>query len=187
MGDFSKIKSLCSNPGWRYNCIYLLLFQLNSGSQGRFIVPNGPFFKFMHDLLLQKPGRISGILCSQGEIWKEQRNFMIKTLDILGFKNSSLEDIVLEKVESFCQFLKSKKGNSVEIAGLFNLTVVSILWKMTTGENIDFQDSKLQALRLNHFSSSYNLSYLNNLVMVFMQQLVSLQPPLFFSQPCFHG
>ena len=107
---------------------------------------------------------------------------MIKTLNILGLKNSSLEDIVLEKVESFCQFLKSKKGNSVQIAGLFDLSVLSILWKMTTGENIDFQDSKLQALRLNHFSSSYNLSYLNNLVMVFMQQLVSLQPPLLCSQ-----
>ena len=83
---------------------------------------------------------------------------MIKTLNILGLKNSSLEDIVLEKVESFCQFLKSKKGNSVEIAGLFNLTVVSILWKMTTGENIDFQDSKIQALRLNNFSFPSNLS-----------------------------
>jgi len=130
VGDFSKIKWLCSNPG----------------SQGRFIVPNGPFFKFMHDFRLQKPGRISGILCSQGEIWKEQRNFMIKTLNILGLKNSSLEDIVLGKVESFCQFLKSKNGNSVEIAGLFDLSVLSILWKMTTGENIDFQDSKLQAL-----------------------------------------
>ena len=72
---------------------------------------------------------------------------MIKTLNILGLKNSSLEDMVFEEVDSFCQFLKNKKGNSVEVVGLFNLSVLSILWKMITGENVDFQDSKLQALR----------------------------------------
>ena len=71
---------------------------------------------------------------------------MIKTLNILGLKNSSLEDMVFEEVERFCQFLKNKKGTPAEVVGLFNLSVLSILWKMITGENVDFQDSKLQAL-----------------------------------------
>ena len=110
-------------------------------------MPNGPIFNFIHDFRPQNPGRISGILGSQGEIWKEQRNFMIKTLNILGLKNSSLEHMVLEDVERFCRFLKNKKGNSVQVVGLFNLPVVSTLWKMITGENVDFQDSKLQELR----------------------------------------
>ena len=73
-------------------------------------MPNGPVFNFIHDFRLQKPGRISGILNSQGEIWKEQRNFMIKTLNIHGLKNSSLEDMVLEDVERFLQLLKKQEG-----------------------------------------------------------------------------
>ena len=72
---------------------------------------------------------------------------MIKTLNILGMKNSNLENMVLEDVERFCLFLKNKKGDSVQVDRLFNLPVVSTLWKITTGENVDFQDSKLQALR----------------------------------------
>ena len=110
-------------------------------------MPNGPIFRFIHDFRLQKPGRISGVLNSQGEVWKEQRNFMVKTLNTLGLRNSSLEDMVMEEVEKFCQFLDAKRGSPVQVVRLFNLPVLSVLWKMTTGDNVDYYDKKLQALR----------------------------------------
>ena len=108
-------------------------------------MPNCPVFKLIHDFRLQKPGRISGVLNSQGEVWKEQRNFMVKTLNTLGLRNSSLED--MEEVEKFCQCLEAKRDNPVQVVGLFNLPVLSVLWKMTTGDNVDYYDKKLQALR----------------------------------------
>ena len=64
-------------------------------------MPNGPLFKFIHDFGLQKPGRISGVLNSQGEVWREQRNFMVKTVNTLGLRNSSLEDMLIIMIRSY--------------------------------------------------------------------------------------
>ena len=72
---------------------------------------------------------------------------MVKTLNTLGLRNSSLEEMVLEKLEQFCDCLVEKHEKPVQIVGLFNLPVLSVLWKMTTGENVDFDDKQLQELR----------------------------------------
>ena len=87
------------------------------------------------------------MLNSQGNIWKEQRAFMVKTLNSLVLRNSGLQDMISEEVERFCGFLEEKKGTPVQVVGLFDLSVFSILWKMTTGKDANHQDSKLKALR----------------------------------------
>ena len=95
-----------------------------------------------------KSDRLSGVLTSQGTIWSEQRTFMVKTLNTLGLKKSSLEQTVVEEVERFCHFLEEKHEKPVEIVGLFNIPVLSNLWKMTAGEDVDYNGTKLQAFRL---------------------------------------
>eukprot|EP00092_Neocalanus_flemingeri_P026680 GFUD01028927.1.p1 GENE.GFUD01028927.1~~GFUD01028927.1.p1 ORF type:complete len:507 (+),score=66.69 GFUD01028927.1:38-1558(+) len=129
VGDFSKLKCLCSHPG----------------SQGRFIDPNSSVYKFFHDFRLQQPGRISGVLLSQGNTWKEQRQFMVKTFSTLGLRNSRLEEIIFKDVENLCHCLREKNENPLQVVGLFNM--FSILWNLTTGENTDYDDTKLQSLR----------------------------------------
>ena len=109
---------------------------------------NGPIFNFLHDFRMLKSDRLSGVLTSQGPIWIEQRNFMVKTLNTLGLKKSSLEQTVVEEVERFCHFLEEKHEKPVEIVGLFNIPVLSNLWKMTAGEDVDYNGTKLQAFRL---------------------------------------
>ena len=96
-------------------------------------MPNGPLFEFIHDFRLQKPGRISGVLTSQGDTWKEQRTFMVKTFNTLGLRNSSLETLAMEEVEKFCHCLGESEGEPFQVVGLFKLSVITILWKMTTG------------------------------------------------------
>ena len=122
------------------------IVQTHLGSQGRFIVPNGPFFEFIHDFRLQKPGRISGVILSQGETWKEQRTFMVKTLNTLGLRGSSLEKMVMEEVGKSCDCLGENDGQPVQVVDLFKLSVINILWKMTTGENVNNNDTKLRVL-----------------------------------------
>ena len=109
-------------------------------SQGRFIVPNGLFYKFIHDFRKQQPGRISGVLASQGDLWKTQKTFLVKTLNSFGVTNSNFEDTIMGEVDTFCHFLGEKKGGPVQGVGLFNLPVMSLLWEMTTGEKLQYDD-----------------------------------------------
>ena len=118
----------------------------NLGSQGRFIVPNGLFYKFIHDFRKQQPGRISGVLASQGDLWKTQKTFLVKTLNSFGVTNSKFEDTIMEEVDTFCHFLGEKKGGPVQGVGLFNLPVMSLLWEMTTGEKLQYDDEKLHLI-----------------------------------------
>jgi hypothetical protein len=95
-------------------------------------VPNGLFYKSIHDVHKQQPGRISGVLASQGDLWRTQKTFLVKTLNSLNVTNSSFEDMIMGEVEMFCHFLGEKKGGAVQGVGWFNHPVMSLLWEITT-------------------------------------------------------
>ena len=71
---------------------------------------------------------------------------MVKTLNTLGLRDSSLENMVMEEVGKICDCLEETEGQPVQVVGLFKLSVINILWKMTTGENVNNNDTKLRAL-----------------------------------------
>ena len=110
-------------------------------------MPNGLLYKFIHDFRKQQPGRISGVFASQGELWRAQKAFLTKTLSTFNMRNLSSEDLVMEEVERFFDLPGQKKARLVQGVGLFNLPVMSMLWKMTTEENLQYQDEKLDTIR----------------------------------------
>ena len=109
-------------------------------------MPNGLLYKFIHDFRKQQPGRISGVLASQGELWRAQKAFLTKTLSTFNMRNLSSEDLVMEEVERFFDLPGQEKARLVQGVGLFNLPVMSMLWKMTTEENLQYQDEKLDTI-----------------------------------------
>ena len=87
---------------------------------------------------------------------------MIKTLSKLGLGKSRLEDTILDEVEKFCHHLKEKQENPVEVVGLFNLPVLAILWKLTTGENVDYDDdTTLKKLKTFRWPLDLDLDYMS--------------------------
>ena len=84
---------------------------------------------------------------SQGDTWKENRNIMVKTLGRLGLGRSSLEEMVWREVEKFCQHLEEKNEEPEQVVELFNLPVVGMLWELTTGESLDYENIKLKEFR----------------------------------------
>jgi hypothetical protein len=84
---------------------------------------------------------------SQGDTWKENRNFMVKTLGRLGLGRSSLEEMVLREVENFCQYLEEKNEEPQQVVELFNLPVLGTLWEVTTGESVDYENIRLKEFR----------------------------------------
>ena len=109
-------------------------------TQARF---NGPLIKIFRYVRLQQHG-LSGVFLSQGPRWKEQRSLLVKTLNLLGLR--SCENMITEEVERFCEHLGEKKGNMVQVADLLKNTATNVLWKMTTGKSIKYDDPTFKIL-----------------------------------------
>ena len=48
--------------------------------------------------------------------------------------------MIAEELERFCEHLGKKKGNLVQVDGLFKDTASNVLWKMITGEFMEYDD-----------------------------------------------
>ena len=72
---------------------------------------------------------------------------MVKTLNKLGLGRSSLEEMVAGEVERFCQHLENREGTPEQVVDLFNLPVLGMLWELTTGEHVQYEDIKLRQFR----------------------------------------
>ena len=92
-------------------------------------------------------GSLAGLFLSQGETWKQQRRFTVKTLGEFGFGKSSMEEMVWEEAERFCDHLSSRLQEPVQVCGLFNISILNILWRMTTGDTFAYDDVKIKQFR----------------------------------------
>ena len=48
--------------------------------------------------------------------------------------------MITEELGRFCEHLGKKKGNLVQVAGMFKDTATNVLWKMITGEFMEYDD-----------------------------------------------
>lgn len=52
----------------------------------------------------------SGVIFSNGNIWKQQRRFALSTLKYFGFGKKSLEPVILEEFTHCAQEIRAYKG-----------------------------------------------------------------------------
>jgi len=127
VGDYDTLRYLLNHPH----------------VQNRVTNFTGPLYKQLMENRGQKEGYLQGIMHSQGEIWREQRKFTVRTLREFGFGRGSMEDLVQDEFSKFSDHLDTYKGEYIEISGLFNLPVINVLWEITTGEIFSYQDPKM--------------------------------------------
>jgi len=88
-----------------------------------------------------------GIIFPDGDLWREQRKFGVKTLRQLGVGKSSLEDKMVDETKNMIQYLKSiisTKGNLVEMDDFFDLPCLNIIWGLVNSTRFDYEDEKLK-------------------------------------------
>ena len=86
---------------------------------------------------------ISGVISNDGESWVEQRRFTLRNLRDFGFGKNSMENIVMEEVQTVINWMKKKEGQPVTLDRKFSLSVLNALWNIMTGERYDHNDPEL--------------------------------------------
>lgn len=81
----------------------------------------------------------SGIVNTEGEVWEEQRRFVLRKLRDFGFAKTSMEGMILEEVNSMLEWFRNTKGTPVSCHRIFNSAVVNSLWHIVSGEKSEWK------------------------------------------------
>jgi hypothetical protein len=72
-----------------------------------------------------------------GQFWQEQRRFTMRHLRDLGFGKTSIEDQMMGEVGDLIKDIENKsqsdKDRVVDLKGIFQVSVVNILWAIIAG------------------------------------------------------
>ncbi|XP_024893814.1 methyl farnesoate epoxidase-like [Temnothorax curvispinosus] len=101
--------------------------------------PNG----FVHRL--RTGGERRGVLFTDGDVWRDQRRFALRTLKEFGFGNGTMEDIILNDAVSLTTTIESL-SKSGPITNLYNITSIAVLnslWTLVAGARFDLENPKL--------------------------------------------
>lgn len=87
---------------------------------------------------------------NDGHDWQEQRRFSLRHLRDLGFGRTSSEGLIQEEIHDLADEIHSKSlahpQRVVNLKGMFNLSLINILWALIGGERFKRNDVKLSHL-----------------------------------------
>ena len=72
--------------------------------------------------------RLVRMLFNDGEEWKTQRRFILKTLKDFGFGKKSLEGVLVEEADNIGEFFRQQNGKPILVQNLFNVAILNVLW-----------------------------------------------------------
>ncbi|CAG9763051.1 unnamed protein product [Ceutorhynchus assimilis] len=84
---------------------------------------------------LRSFGLRKGITGVDGELWKEQRAFLVSHLRALGFGRSAMEEMIKEEIKDILNLIENSK-EGIDLSATVSPSVVNILWKLTSGKSI---------------------------------------------------
>nr|QST15069.1 CYP370B2 protein [Diaphanosoma celebensis] len=90
----------------------------------------------------------TGILITDGDVWKEQRRFVMRHLRDFGFGKSSMEGMILDGVQDVLNdlefLIKSSFDGHISLENLFTAAFVNITWALVAGKRIPRGDPQLE-------------------------------------------
>ena len=89
----------------------------------------------------------AGMFFTDGQLWHEQRHFVVRHLRDLGMGKKLLETMVADEYSLFAERIKKRVGQEVKANDLFITIVLNIIWKMVADERFDYDDPKLKQLQ----------------------------------------
>jgi methyl farnesoate epoxidase / farnesoate epoxidase len=100
--------------------------------------PDGFFFR------IRTFNKRLGIVFTDGDLWKSQRNFSVKTLKTLGFGKSSMVDKIERESEELIKYYEKHDGDVISIQNetnnIFDISVMNVMWTLLRGEQYELDD-----------------------------------------------
>ncbi|GLV44385.1 Cytochrome P450 305a1 [Carabus blaptoides fortunei] len=96
-------------------------------------------------LRLRCMGRLKGIVCTDGPLWAEQRNYLVRCLKNAGFGKKTMESLIVEELADILKQFQ-EKGPDVEFEPILEPSVLNIVWSLLTGMRLHHEDPRLQNL-----------------------------------------
>ena len=91
--------------------------------------------------VLLGPDKEPGIIFASGESWKEQRKFVINSLQKLALNSSAMEDRILNEVEYFIEELGGNIGDKpFEIKNMIARGVTNVIFGIVAGKHYEYDD-----------------------------------------------
>lgn len=93
-------------------------------------------------------GQRLGVVHNDGPEWQEQRRFSLRHLRDLGFGKTSSEGLIREEIDDLMDEIRLQSGRNqpVDFKGMFNLSLINILWALIGGERFKRDDVRLARL-----------------------------------------
>ncbi|ODM89323.1 Cytochrome P450 2C1 [Orchesella cincta] len=114
------------------------IYSIKMGTEDeRFILPPKLNWKRFNPVLYVFGGG-NGIINAQGHVWETQRNFTLRKLRDAGAFKSSIEGFLQEEASTLIKYFEQRAGESITGTRLFNGPVINALWKIISGESIDW-------------------------------------------------
>ena len=92
---------------------------------GRF--PKSKMLKVNIKLLMDN---ISRLIFNDGESWKSQRRYALKTLKDFGFGKKGLENVLIEEADRIGDYFRELDGKPTLVLNLFNVAILNVLWQI---------------------------------------------------------
>ncbi|XP_014487656.1 PREDICTED: methyl farnesoate epoxidase-like [Dinoponera quadriceps] len=86
-----------------------------------------------------------GVIFTDGDVWREQRRFTLRTLKQFGFGKITMEDIILNDAVALVNKVESMAASG-PITNLHNITSIAVLnslWTLVAGSRFELENPKL--------------------------------------------
>ena len=112
---------------------------------GNKIYQNITIYYFLTDYRL-----MTGLMFIDGEFFSQQRRFALRHLRDFGFGRTSMEDLIHEEIRDLMTEIRERSAsdpnNVVDFKGIFNLSVLNVIWALIGGERFNRNDARLTQL-----------------------------------------
>ncbi|XP_043541535.1 cytochrome P450 2F2-like, partial [Chiloscyllium plagiosum] len=88
----------------------------------------------------------TGVIFSDGKLWRENRKFVISALRGFGMGKKSIEDRISEEASFLVNVFESHKGQPFETARILNSAVSNIICSILFGDRFDYDDKIFNSL-----------------------------------------
>ncbi|XP_037798084.1 cytochrome P450 2C42-like [Penaeus monodon] len=103
-----------------------------------------------------------GILGSSGELWQEQRRFVLRHLRDLGFGKTSLEPLMILEVKELMDHIALQRDKPIAMQRFFSRSIINVIWAMVMGKRYSYGDARLATL-LKTFIAPADINFLSPL------------------------
>jgi len=87
-------------------------------------------------------GGKKGLMFNDGESWKSQRRYALKTLKDFGFGKKGLEDVLIEEADRMADYFREQDGKPTLVLNMFNVAILNVLWQIVANYRFELTDPR---------------------------------------------